>query len=435
MNDYQKLRNNANQLRKAQRYKEAVQLYSQLWNNFRKSCNEWDGWGYAYCLQKLRLYKDALEICREVFRINPNFSNIKYVYAWSIYYTEIKKEKIEDEALFIKAAEAITQLCQQDDKYSPYNSTIFRVIEYYKNKTIPNSDKILEWLNKLDPTNLETKPYQIIDENNKKRELASMLEQYFMFRSTALYDKNMWVECIDCCEQALKKITKFHYNNDVWFKRRIALSLWKIGNTEKALSFLLEILQFKKEWFIQYEIAELLLQKGEIETALDYALDAVLNYGDLEKKLNLIMLLAEILKLKGENEITKKHILLVYLLRKTKGWKIPQHLIQLIEDMNINTQGYPGLNELESELRKTWLQLKFENKQQYTGKIKTILPNNFAGFIELENGETYYFSAKEFIGNKNEMRVGAIVTFYLEAGYDRKKNKRVKNAIKVRVKS
>ncbi len=336
MEDYRQLRNSANQLRKAKYFTEALPLYAQLWNNFRENCNEWDGWGYAFCLLKLERYKEALEVCRDVYKINPEFSNIKNVYAWSIYYTEIKKNKIDNEPIFIKAAQAITQLSRQDDKFSPYTHTIFKVIEYFRAKTIPNLDKILEWTDKLKPAVLETEPYQFIDNTGKKRELASKREQYFMFRSSALFDKGLWVECINCCEQALRLIPNFHYSNDIWFKRRIALSQRKIGETEKALRLLREILQTKKEWFIQSEIAEILFEQGEHDKALQFAVNAALNFGDIDKKLNLFKLMADILKIKGKGDLAQKHIAFIYSIRQTYKWRIPQELMEDIKSFQID---------------------------------------------------------------------------------------------------
>ena len=433
MADHQQLRNSANQLRKAKRYNEAFQMYAKLWNNFREYCNEWDGWGYAFCLQKLKRYKEALEVCRDVFRTNPEFPNIKNVYAWSIYYTEIKKNKIENEPIFFKAAEAIVQLCRQEDKFSPYTLTVFKVIEYLKTKAIPNSDQILQWADKLDPVLLETEPFQFVDDTGKKRELASKREQYFMFRSTALFDKELWVECINCCEQALRLIPKFHYSNDIWFKRKIALSQRKVGETENALSLLKEILQTKKEWFIQSEIAEILFDKGEHDKALELAVDAALNFGDTDKKLNLFILLAEILKAKGEIDVARKHIAFIYKIRATNNWRIPQELLQQINSYQIDIQNITDLDEQQRELKRSWNQLKFKNKKQYSGKIKTILPNRNAGFIESVNGESYYFQIREFNGRRHEAREGVRVNFYLEDGFDRKKNRIVKNAVKVTV--
>ena len=77
--------------------------------------------------------------------------------------------------------------------------------------------------------------------------------------------------------------------------------------------------------------------------------------------------------------------------------------------------------------------MKFKNKTQYSGRVKNILTNRNAGFIESVNGKSYYFQIREFNGRRNELSEGIKVTFYLEDGFDRKKNRIVKNAVKVTV--
>ena len=206
-----------------------------------------------------------------------------------------------------------------------------------------------------------------------------------------------------------------------------------INQTKNALNLLSEILKMKKEWFIQYEIAEILFEKDEHNKALEFAVDAALNSGDTEKKLNLFLLLAKILKAKGEIELSRKHILFTYTIRQTYNWHIPQKLIDLIESLQIDIHNIENLVQQERELKRIWNQLKFKNKKQYSGKIKTILPNGKAGFIESEGGESYYFKIREFNGRRHEVKEGVKVTFYLEDGFDKKKNRIVKNAIKVTV--
>ena len=71
------LKKQANQLRHDKKYSEALPLFKQLWEENRDSCNEWEGWSYAFCLKQLKEYKPSLEICREVYKIKPTFDNIK----------------------------------------------------------------------------------------------------------------------------------------------------------------------------------------------------------------------------------------------------------------------------------------------------------------------------------------------------------------------
>ena len=115
----------------------------------------------------------------------------------------------------------------------------------------------------------------------------------------AFFELDRPQDCINCCQEALGAFTKFHYDNDIWFKRLIALSNAKLSNFDEAISQLKELLKKKNEWFIQKEIAELYLQVNNIEEAEKFAVDSALNFGDADKKLNLFLLLVNILQKQG----------------------------------------------------------------------------------------------------------------------------------------
>ena len=265
------LRQQAKQLKQAKNFEEALPLFKQLWEEHRENCNEWDGWNYAHCLSKQKDYKNALKICREVYEIKPNFEQNNNLYAWCIYYTEIKIEKVENEQLLLKAGEAIIKLSkqkpteQQSDFPCVYSLSIFKILDYLNEKTIYNPKSIIYWTEKLNPDFLETIPFKFTDNESKERELASKKEDWYSLRSKALYENGDFADCISCSETALKSLTKFHYDNDIWFKRNIALSKAELGDIETAIEELKSLLKRKNEWFIQKEIAELYKRQNKID--------------------------------------------------------------------------------------------------------------------------------------------------------------------------
>ena len=432
MQDYQSIKKRADELRKSKKYADALPLYKKLWEEHRENCNEWEGWGYALCLKHLKDYQKALEISREVYKLKPNFENIKNVYAWCVYYTEIAVEKVNDEQRFLKAGEAILELSKQEDQYSPYTQTVFKILEYLNNKAIYPTDKILEWTDKLNFKILDNTPFSFTDNQGKTRELAPKKEQYFMWRTKALLEKGRFDECIKLSQEALDIFEKFHYDNDVWFFWRIALSYKGLGQPEKALEQLKSLLKRKNEWFIHKEIAEIYLEQGNHEQALKFAIDSALGFGDADKKLNVYKLLSEILMSKNQNEEAKKHIEFIYQIRKAKNWKMDIDLQNLINQFQIDTAKTIDLKNFEKELKKLWEKLKFSNQTQLTGTIKSILPNGKAGFIESENKKSYYFQLRNFKAKPELAKVGQKVTFFLEEGFDTKKNQKTENAVNIK---
>lgn len=432
MQDFQTIKNQATDFRRARNYQEALPLYKQLWEKHRESCNEWEGWGYALCLKHLKDYQKALEICREVYPLNKEFENIKGVYAWCIYYTEVAVEKINDEPIFFKAGEGILKLSKQDDKYSPYTQTIFKILEYLNDKAIYPTDKILEWTQKINFEILDDKPFTFTDNEGKTRELASKKEQYFMWRTKALLEKGLFDECIELSQKALDTFENFHYSNEIWFARRISLSYKGLGQPETALEQLKSLLKRKNEWFIHKEIAEIYFEQGNNELALKFAIDSALGFGDADKKLNVYKLLSEILISNNQNEEAKKNIDFMYQIRKANKWKIDSDLQNLIKIFQIDTIKKVDLRVFERELKQLLEKLKFSNQPQLTGAIKSILPNGKAGFIETENKKSYYFQLRNFKAKYELAKVGQKVTFFLEEGFDKKKNQKTENAVNVK---
>jgi tetratricopeptide (TPR) repeat protein len=432
MQDYHTIKKQATEFRKAKNYEQALPLYKQLWEEHRENCNEWEGWGYAFCLKHTKDYQKALEISREVYTLNKEFENIKGVYAWSIYYTEISVEKVNNESNFFKAGVGILKLSKQDDQYSPYTITVFKILEYLNEKAIYPTDKILEWTSKINYEILDTTPYVFNDEEGKPRELASKKEQYFMWRTKALLEKGLYAECIELSQKALDTFESFHYSNDIWFLRRISLSYKGLGQHETALDQLKSLLKRKNEWFIHKEIAEIYFEQGNNEQAMKFAVDSALCYGDADKKLHLYKLLSDILIKNNQNQESGKHIEFIYYIRKAHEWNIDDELQSLIQKFQIETNKTVNLKDLERELKQLWEKLKFNNQPQLKGVIKSILPNGKAGFVETENKKSYYFQLRNFKGKYELATAGQKVIFFLEEGFDTKKNKKTENAVNIK---
>lgn len=432
MQDIQTIKKQADEFRKAKKYADALPLYKQLWEEYRENCNEWEGWAYAFCLKQQKDYKKSLDVCREVYKLKPDFENIKGVYAWCIYFTEIALKVINDEPKFFKAGEGILKLSKQDDQYSPYTQTIFKILEYLNDKAIYPTDKILEWTNKLNYEILDNTPFSFTDNEGKTRELAPKKEQYFMWRTKALLEKGLFEECIELSQKALDTFENFHYSNEIWFARRISLSYKGLGQPEIALEQLKFLLKRKNEWFIHKEIAEIYFEQGNNEQALKFAINSALGFGDADKKLNVYKLLSEILISTNQNEEAKKHIEFMYQIRKANEWKIDNDLQNLISKFQIDTTKTINLRDFERELKQLWEKLKFSDQTQLTGTIKSILPNGKAGFIETENKKSYYFQLRSFKAKPALAKVGQKVTFFLEEGFDTKKNQKTEKAVNVK---
>jgi tetratricopeptide (TPR) repeat protein len=395
-------------------YREALPLYETLWETFPEACDEWDGWRYAFSARKTGDAARALDVCRKVYVRFRNFANIRNVYAWSVYDSEFRKDKITDEATFLRAGEGIMKLSSQDDEYSPYTIAIFKILEYLGEKQNYPTEKILEWTEKLNPKLLDDKPFAFTEKaSGKEREIASKREQYYMIRTRALLEKGEFDECIKLCEEALQAFDKLHYDNRTWFRWRIALCHEGMGRLEEALRLMHELLHSKREWFIQKEIGAIYFKLGKNEEALRYCLDSALNHGEARKKINLLRLLSEILFRTGHDVEAKLHLDLL------KAFKTPD----LSDDVFY-----------EKKLIDLWQSLRDGMQTRVKGVIQSILPGGKAGFVaDDKTHKTYYFRMCDFRGKPEQALPNTSVTFVLEDSFDSKKGKAVKNAIRIKI--
>lgn len=251
-------------------------------------------------------------------------------------------------------------------------------------------------------------------------EFASARENWFATKTKALFELKQYQECFELSKKALELFDKFHYSNEVWFARRIALSKKHLGKSEDALNELLQILKRKKEWFIQVEIAEIFKEKGDVDQAFKYAIDAINNFGELTYKVRLLEIIGDLLVEKKDKELAFKHYSLAKLLRLENEWKVPGSLLVSLDKTSVKQINGNEMSSLVKELKKYWNKFKIVDSinkedvsQLFSGKIIKIINNNergIDGFIEYSDNKSIYFSVN--INHvTNDLNVGAMVKF------------------------
>ena len=311
------------------------------------------------------------------------------------------------------------------------------VLKSEKKKPAPNWKLVNDFCNQIDPTLLSTDCSTIQVERKGRTqdmELASDFENWYAYKTKALMKLGEWQECFETSKKALEKIENFHYSNDVWFSRRIALSKKNLGNTEDTIEELQTILKRKREWFIQKELAELYFEKDDLDAAFKMAIDAINNFGPLEFKVDLLFLVAKILNKKGKSDLAFKHLSLSKLVRQDEEWKIPQKLFDELNQFGQSEILLSELNNLKSELKKYWNGFNKNDNRQSTqkhksnsnnmqGEIIKLLHDNERGkdgFIKSDDNE-FYFSTSPVWHLTTELTVGKKVVFKVIPATDGKK--------------
>lgn len=420
----------------SEQFQQAAEIYGGLWTTAVEP-DKWDGWNYARSLRKLRRTQEALEVCRAVYRLDDSFQYIKNEYGWCIYQLHISltDEQIrlaEDD--FFRAADAIISLCQQDT-YSPYEKTVFRVLKYLKpqRKRITVAKKMLVWIDKLDPDNLSTDA-ETYEHDTETEEGASPREKWYMYQSSALFELEDYHACIQACQLALESLEKLHYGNQHWFQMRIANSHGHLGDISRAKDELVTLAHRKSEWFIYRDLAYWSYRSEALDDAFSYAVKAAQahrTHDKLENKWELFLLMGRILSTQGSIERAARHVGLAFQLRSELGWRIPQELAIAVHEMAIPTDELPSSRVLFRDLQAEWA----EDCPRLKGKILTIKEDKNFGFILGDDGNKYHFKFRDFRGSRHSLKEGAGVSYQIQDSFDHKKNQPSTIAVDIRLAS
>ena len=303
--------------------------------------------------------------------------------------------------------------------YSPFSRLFNLSLKAEKQKSNPNWTWMEQFLLpfKGQELNKKSDSIEIIRGGRPKTiELASDFESWYSYYSLALLKQKKFHDCIDMAKEALFTIEKFHYNNDLWFARKIALSNKGLGNIPQAIREMEEIERRKAEWFIQKELAELYFENKQNDKAKNIACNGALGYGDKEKKDGLFFLLGQIFKASGEQALAHKHFLLVNLIRNEQGWFVPNRLKIALEETFLEGIVYDNSVVLYKDLLNTWRANTAGGQilEKDSGKITKVNPQKQIGEIVGKGGEKYFFHFNDFKDNKDKIQFNAQVIFAIK---------------------
>ena len=392
----------------------------------------------VFTLSKLKKHDQAVNFIDNYLGIDLKDINNDYVvrtYGWCLFHS-MKGKYLEND----------TREDFESDFSDDFNSTIeMEVEEYYKkidnvknilgikkeensvvvrlifgfSKVVAKKAKnkwelALELLEKIDidllNRNTTAKVYK-----GKPKEFASDYETWHAKIAKAYYELGKYEECKKFSLDCLNANILSHYDNDIWFKRRIALSDYHIGNLEAALSGIKEVIKIKKDWFVQKELAEIYYGLENYEDALKYAIDSTLNRGELKVKWELYYLIYQILM--KIDDITNALLFLKFAasIRLKEGWKLGEKLQNSLDKNNISMESI-DFNSLQKKIE------NFANSMLKVGEIKNINYQSKMGFISDSIGDTY-FRFNVVKGRPDKLQQGDEVYFSSDISYDRKKER------------
>jgi tetratricopeptide (TPR) repeat protein/cold shock CspA family protein len=439
MSDFKTRELEASDLRKAGKFQEALNVYRDLWNDDQDQFNNWSMWGYAKSAQKCGDHDEADRIARACVEKWPDFVQGRQILAWSHYYRHFQNAPPPNQPVskaYWDAAEDVVTLCADDphSQYSPCVRVIFTVVKRLED--YPSTEeyvrKRLDWLGHVDPEQLGATGDSFCDAEGKVRKVASDRENWYAHTTRALLDGKRYDDCIAACTEALGRFTEFHYDNDIWFGKRIAEAKAKLGRTEEAMEDYKRLVLKKPEWFLYYDIACLAHSLGRDDEALRNAAEAALARSPLHFKSNLFLLLAVLLRDDGQDDLARQHAQLAASSRSEEGWAPKGRMLQLFEEFGVETDGGVRSKDLSRQLEKHWREWSDEALPRHEGAIDWIHPEKPFGFIRVDGQEEpVFFQLRSFKGLGDRLTGGTRVAFFIKESYDSKKGRVSPQAIEI----
>ena len=279
---------------------EAVKIYRMIWESYSEQFNAWDAF---YTLKAMRGAADlnlswAIELAEKF-----NDQRVRNLYGWLVFEKCIKgknrNEIINNENYIASLLKYTPQKDQRESSEFPCPTTIsiFKLCDAYA-ENLFNAKKINELLNELDYNKLSRRAIKIETKERDDVELASDMEKYFALKTKALLKLEEYDACNELSKKGLESLEKFHFNNDLWFKMRIALSEDGLGNYEASEKLLKELLTSKAgydKWFLYRDIAEVYNEQGDYKKAWKFVVDSAYYGNEPHYLIGLYLLQARIL--------------------------------------------------------------------------------------------------------------------------------------------
>ena len=406
---------------------EALKLYKELYEAYKDKFNNWDA---LFSLKaSRRVATPDLAWAKElVGKYHDN--KVQNLYGWLIYDNCVKgkqdKEILQNESTIAKLPELSPQKnCQEDNSYPcPTTICILKLADAHSNTQF-NAKKINQILSNLDYNLLSSKPKKIETQEKGEVKIASDLEKYLALRTKSLLKIGNYLDTKELCQFALQCLENFHYNNDIWFKMRLAISEERIGNLEISESLFKELLASKAgsdKWFLYRDIANVYFEQEEYSKAWKYAIDAAYFGTEPQFLVKLYLDLTRILyKLNRHNE-GKIFAELIGAILNEQGWNERLEYSRLFQFYEVERSNLPSVDSLVKKVMEFIRKERYGGLKRVEGTIISVHKNGKLGRIKSSEGTISDFHKKNLqkqTKNLHELK-GITAEYYEIEGEDGK---------------
>jgi len=413
----------AESLRKEKKFTEAAEQFAILW---QQKPSTMYGWRYAFCLRKLDKTDDAESVLKDVLEKFPDDKFAKSEMGWILYEKELKPAKEEsDLGKTLHFANEILKLNSEAFAMRLIAQVVMKVAKGKK-----KWDVVLEWSNKLNPTDLSTETRMF----DGKRGMSER-ETWYVGRAKALLELGHFDEARVFAQQGIVE-----FPDELFLARTAALALARNGKLDEGANELQKLLNHRRaDWYVKADLADVEFSRGNRGEAFRLMSDAVSNSQDDEYKLGCFVTLGKIALEMNKLEIAAEHVALAKAVRAANNWSISPDLAQLeqnvIKAFKDANEPFPSLSSDVKELSKIchqrWREGATEGLEFIKGTLKPFDSNKPFAFIKRDDGKEDVFVLLRNVPRKCAQE-GAQLEFVLEKSFDQKKNRESTQASKVR---
>lgn len=420
MENIDTFRKQIEELRKTEKYSDAIILSEKMFGKFNGLIDIYDKWRYTDCLYKVKRYKEAAECCSALYKIEKNNVYINNLYIWSIYYLYIAtvKENASAEEFhnMLKYADAIVKLSSGENKSFAMIKTCLKTASMALK--VMDYEIALQYIDYLNPASLSFDEPEVKD-NGKVRKLPSDKMRFYSIKSKALEKLGRYKECNEVLNAGIR-----HFPHDIWLKWRSALVESATGSKQNALSRLITLAKIKKEWFIFSAIAGIYLETGDLDNAILNAITGCyvsLNMVNAKNRWELFFITAKIfarLDKKEEAAIFLKYSAAV---RSEVSWELKSEQAELAGELAINPYDKFDTQELFLQIKRICEKYTYGETEKLRGVISMLNSERQFGFILAQDGNRYYFKTPWIKARKDTLNLELPVKFYPFEIYDQVK--------------
>ena len=420
----------------------AAKAYGQLADIWDAHCSgqveeilsEWDYFFLMQGLYKAKRFKDCLLLYKECKGLYPDATRLQDKMGWAVYHVHLRGHDFEngDNRKYIQMVDYVLSRCEEG-QYSPCQLIVKQVTDAILHSRLgvnPDYRLVAHYLSLIHPANCSDEEQVFTDSAGESRHMASEREGWYGKMTKVQLQLKQYEECLATCQEALASVTKFHNGMDCWLHYRMAHALRGLGRPVEALAELKQALALGiRNWAVYALGWRLSADLGEGAQAACFAAQAALCDNSHDKRVSFYLLLAEALYQAGEVQAAALHRQLVHCLRQENGWKEKG---EFAWEQPAEVAALDGCQVL-GELRKLWQSWLENGRPRQQGSVRKIIADGRAGFIDSDEGGSYYFRFGDVVQGRRELAEGSRVEFALEERLDRAKQEIKQNAVAVKL--